>query len=163
MKSFGMFVGNSVKGPNDRFPYPSWHHPTVWYTPTWKGPHLRAQRGSITTGMEVLVRANALELSVHRFINFWNTLSTISDDFWVEHEFFCSYTVTCQKLGGCVVQGRGGNWTTWKQLEVVWHFRLKCQKPATKYKNADIKGILVWNPYLSYCGSGLTKSLFPSK
>lgn len=102
--------------------------PTVWYNLSKRTIPRSATKQPVLPGgwnllYSVLVRACTLELSVHRSIYcifyifgiFWSVMSDVWLLSWTR--IFCSCTVTCQKLGHYVVQGRGGNWTTWKQLE----------------------------------------------
>lgn len=107
----------------------------------------------------VLVRANALELSVHRSINclmlfnmfyiFGILWSTVSHDFWVEHNFFVRILLLVRKWA-IIICGTRKRWQL-NNLKTTWiscvAFPLVCQKPAIKYRNADIKGIFEIHSY----------------
>lgn len=108
----------------------------------------------------VLFRANNLQLSVLRAANCIITVfnrvymfgilwSAMTNDYRVE--FFWSDTGMVLAANWAIiifesyfVQGRGGNWTTWISCVA---FPLVCKKPATKYRNADIKSICKMNTY----------------
>ena len=87
----------------------------VWYTPNPKGSYQRALRNSryyqgagiwftVFSFVQILLSYPFIAVYIvsFTFLEYFGQWCLMSD-FWVEHEFF--------------VQGRGGNWTTWKQLE----------------------------------------------
>ena len=149
-----LLVGNSVNGPNDRLLYPSRHSYRLVYPQPKRTIPTSAtkeyyQGNVICSGIRFTVFSFVQILLSYPFIALYIVSFTfleyfgqrcLMSYFWVEHEFFV------------LIQLLARNWAIMKEevqlnnLKTTWTscvaFPMVCQKPATKYNNADIKGIL---------------------